>query len=99
MEAYRSSELRYEDLYNFTSYAKQEGKIEGIIEGEKKGIERGIKRGLERGIKRGISFRNHEIAQNMLNLNMPINDIVKVTGLASDEILKIKQSVTIQVLL
>jgi predicted transposase/invertase (TIGR01784 family) len=82
MEAYRSSELRYEDLYNFTSYAKQEGKIEGIIEGEERGI--------KRGIKRGISFRNHEIAQNMLNLNMSINDIVKVTGLASDEILKIK---------
>jgi predicted transposase/invertase (TIGR01784 family) len=76
MEAYRSSELRYEDLYNFTSYAKQEGKIEGIIEGE----------------RRGISFRNHEIAQNMLNLNMSINDIVKVTGLVVEDILKIKQS-------
>ncbi|MDR0863808.1 MAG: hypothetical protein LBO74_02605, partial [Candidatus Symbiothrix sp.] len=78
MEAYRSSELRYEDLYNFTSYAKQEGKIEGLIEGEKKGI------------KQGIFSRNYEIAQNMLNLNMSINDIVKVTGLASEEILKIK---------
>jgi predicted transposase/invertase (TIGR01784 family) len=32
-KGYRSSELRYEDLYNFTSYAKQEG----IIEGEEKG--------------------------------------------------------------
>jgi hypothetical protein len=34
MEAYRSSELRYEDLYNYTNYAKKEGRMEGLLEGE-----------------------------------------------------------------
>jgi predicted transposase/invertase (TIGR01784 family) len=34
MKAYRNSELRYEDLHNFTSFAKEEG----IIEGERRGI-------------------------------------------------------------
>ncbi|MDR0866156.1 MAG: hypothetical protein LBO74_14675, partial [Candidatus Symbiothrix sp.] len=58
MEAYRSSELRYEDLYNFTSYAKQEGRRESTI----------------------------DISRKLLEMGMPVSDIVKATGLTPKQI-------------
>ncbi|MDR0865417.1 MAG: hypothetical protein LBO74_10875, partial [Candidatus Symbiothrix sp.] len=66
MEAYRSSELRYEDFYNFTSYAKQEGIIEGKIEGRREGT--------------------IDISRKLLEMGMPVSDIVKATGLTPKQI-------------
>ncbi|MDR0866043.1 MAG: hypothetical protein LBO74_14080, partial [Candidatus Symbiothrix sp.] len=70
MEAYRSSELRYEDLYNFTSYAKQEG----IIEGEKKGERTGEQRS------------KFQISRRLLKMGMSISDIAIATGLTPKQI-------------
>jgi predicted transposase/invertase (TIGR01784 family) len=70
MKAYRNSELRYEDLYNFTSFAKMEGKEEGLMEGEEKG-------------KKESKF---QISKELLKMGMSISDISKATGLAPQQI-------------
>jgi predicted transposase/invertase (TIGR01784 family) len=81
MKAYRNSELRYEDLHNFTSFAKKEG----IIEGER----RGEKRGIIEGEKRGIINSKYQISGKLLEMGMSINDISKVTGLTPQQIQQI----------
>ena len=40
----------------------------------------------ERGIEQGIDQRNIEIAKNMLEINIPIENIIKCTGLTKSEI-------------
>jgi len=55
---------------------------EGIIEG----IEQGTKQGLEQGSRQ----EKIEIAKNMLNENMDIEIISKVTGLTKEEIETLK---------
>jgi predicted transposase/invertase (TIGR01784 family) len=73
MKAYKNSELRYEDLHNFTSFAKEEG----IMEGEKKGI-----------IK-GSNESKYQISGKLLEMGMSISDISKATGLTPQQIQQI----------
>ncbi|MDR0865934.1 MAG: Rpn family recombination-promoting nuclease/putative transposase [Candidatus Symbiothrix sp.] len=82
MAEYVKSVTEYSDVKRAMAYHLKEGMAKGEKKGEKKGR--------REGRREGISFRNYEIVRNMLNLNMSINDIVNVTGLASEEILKIK---------
>lgn len=56
--------------------AKREGKKEGRIEGRKEGKKEG----------------KIEIVKNLLKLNMPIEQIVEVSGLTEKEVQKIKKS-------
>ena len=51
---------------------------------------------MKEGLKEGIAQRNIEIAKSMLSLNLPIAQIVQVTGLAEDNI---KGNVKVQKLL
>ena len=44
----------------------------------------------QKGIQKGASERNVEIARNALHMGMAIDDIVKLTGLAHDEIERLK---------
>lgn len=44
----------------------------------------------QEGIQQGVSERNIEIARNALQMGMTIDDIVKLTGLARDEIERLK---------
>ena len=46
----------------------------------------GMQEGMQKGMQKGASERNIEIARNALQMKMPIDDIVKLTGLARDEI-------------
>ncbi len=41
---------------------------------------------LEKGIQQGASERNIEIARNALQMEIAIDDIVKLTGLTREEI-------------
>ena len=52
--------------------------------------EKAQKEGHEQGMKQGIETRNVEIAKNLLNMNMSIDDIVKATNLTKEEIEKLK---------
>jgi hypothetical protein len=54
MELYRQSVLRYEDLYNFTDYAKEEGKMDGILE------------------------EKHRIAENLLEIDLSVEQILQM---------------------
>jgi predicted transposase/invertase (TIGR01784 family) len=80
MKAYRNSELRYEDLHNFTSFAEEEG--------EKRGEKRGIIKGEKRGIIKGFNESKYQISGKLLELGMSISDISKVTGLSPQQIKK-----------
>ena len=51
--------------------------------------ERLIKKGETQGINRGINLEKATIAQNMYNRGMSIEDIIAITGLTKEEILKI----------
>ena len=53
---------------------REEGRAEGLAEGEKKGREEGRKE------------QAYEIARNLMAIHLPIESIVKVTGLSEDEI-------------
>ena len=53
-------------------------------------IEDGREAGIKEGIKEGINKRNIEIAKNMLDRNMDIDEIVQITGLSKEEIIRIK---------
>ena len=53
---------------------REEGRAEGLAEGEKKGLEEGRKE------------QAYEIARNLMAIHLPIESIVKVTGLSEGEI-------------
>ncbi len=68
---------------------------EKAIRDEKNGLrharEEGIKEGIEQGIEQGIEKGVEKVAKKMLELNMPIQDIIDTTELKEEEILKIKK--------
>ena len=63
--------------------------LAGIEQGIKQGIEQGIKQGIEQGIEQGIMQEKQQIAKKLLELNTPIEQIKKITGLSKEEIEKI----------
>ena len=67
-------------------------KKEGLDEGKALGIEEGRSIGLEEGKSIGIKEKAKEIAQNLLNKKMSIEDISEVTGLTIKEIKKIRST-------
>ena len=58
-----------------------------LLYAEKVGMERGMKK----GIKEGKEQREKAIIENMLKENIDIKNILKVVGIAEDEILKYKE--------
>ena len=63
---------------------------EGIAIGKNEGIAIGEARGEARGEKKGANSKVLEIARRMLQENTDIKFIVSVTGLSTDDILKIQ---------
>jgi predicted transposase/invertase (TIGR01784 family) len=49
-------------------------------------IEQGIEQGIEKGIEKGTANKAKETARQMLNDDVPIESIVKYTGLTEKEI-------------
>ena len=54
--------------------------------GEERGIEIGEERGIQIGEERGIEIGKKETAKKLLEIQMSIDDISKITGLNKDEI-------------
>ncbi len=73
---------------NFISVEEDERKIRNTYyaNGVEEGESRGERLGEKRGEKRGKENATMKIAQNLLNFGMPINDIVKNTGLSQSQI-------------
>ena len=71
---------------------------EKAIRDEKNGLrharEEGLKEGIEEGIKQGIGQGIEQVTKKMIKLNMPVEDIINVTGLKEEEILKIKNKLS-----
>jgi len=51
----------------------------------------GIREGMEKGLKQGKKAEKIEIAQKLLNLKMPIEQIIEIIGLKEDKIKNIKK--------
>ena len=68
------------------------GVKDGIEQGIKQGIEQGIEKGIEQGIEQGITYEKNNTAIAMLNENIDITIISKITGLTIEEIKKLKKS-------
>jgi predicted transposase/invertase (TIGR01784 family) len=64
----------------------EKGKVEGIKEGIEKGKAEGIKEGIEKGKAEGVKEGVEKIAKSLLNMNVPIAQIMKATGLSENEI-------------
>jgi predicted transposase/invertase (TIGR01784 family) len=62
---------------------------EGLMKGMEKGIEKGIERGMEKGIELGENRKKIEVAKNLLKINLPIEQIIDVTGLTKKEMEKL----------
>ena len=69
---------------NFISVEEDERKIRNTYYAN--GVEEGEARGEKRGEKRGEEKALLETAKNLLKYGMPINDIVKNTGLSKQKI-------------
>ena len=59
---------------------------EGITEGMAKGMAEGMAKGMAKGITEGMAKEKAKIAKNLLEIGMPLENIMQVTGLTEDEI-------------
>ena len=57
---------------------------------ELKGEERGIKKGLEEGLEKGRKAQALETSKSLLEMNLPIENIIKATGLTAAEIAELR---------
>ena len=78
------------DVYTIGLYDEEEERerIENSIKitAKKQGLEQGIKQGIKQGIEQGANNEKNSIAKNLLKMNLPINDIIKATGLSKKQI-------------
>lgn len=72
------------DQYSYNAQARRNGLAEGRKEG--------IKEGMKTGEKMGEKKKQKEIAIKLIKLEMPIEQIVEVTGLTKEEVMKLKES-------
>ena len=73
--------LAVDQFRHFARAAEERCRI-ALEEGTRKGIEKGIKE----GIKEGRKEEQYNIARQMKNDGVPVNSIIKYTGLAIEEI-------------
>ena len=71
----------------------EEGNKRGLAEGTKRGLAEGTKRGLREGRKEGRKESRIEIAQKLLNLAMPIEQVMQITELTKEDIEKLLKTV------
>ena len=62
------------------------GYEEGMRMGMEDGIKEGIKEGIEKGIEKGKKEGKLEDAKKMLQLDIPIEKVIEITGLSKEEI-------------
>ena len=72
-------------LYN----AEQKGMQKGIQKGLQKGMQQGMQKGMQQGMQKGKS----EIARNLIEMGMPVNQIAAATGLTQEEIENLRTAI------
>ena len=78
------SEEEY-DLYE-ASMKALEDEIDMEEHGYKRGVEEGIELGIEKGIPQGSHLHAIEVAQKMISDGLPIDMVMKYSGLSKEEI-------------
>lgn len=68
----------------------ERGIEKGIEIGKEQGIQQGIQQGMQQGVQLGQKRAIEELAKKMLNENIEIEIIMKVTNLSKEEIVKLK---------
>lgn len=56
------------------------------LESERIGIEKGIKKGIEKGDKQGREREKYLIARNLIEMKIPLEQVVEATGLELDTV-------------
>jgi len=84
METYRKSILEYADVRSAVDLAREEALEEGI--------EKGIKKGVEKGHREGREEERITIINRCLRRNMPVEDIVYLTGFTEEQIKQYAQN-------
>ena len=90
-ESMRKTDLKFAKEEGI-SEGYNEGHAEGFNEGHAKGITEGINRGIKQGINQGEIKKSLEIAKKLLENDMLIEDISKITELSKEEILKLQDN-------
>ena len=68
----------YCDIKNSLDTARKEGITKGMAEG--------MAKGMAKGITEGMAKEKAKIAKKLLEIGMPLENIMQVTGLTEDEI-------------
>ena len=68
---------------------EKKAKAEGLKIGKADGMAEGIAKGLSNGIAKGKKEKQIEIAKKMKTKNMPLKEIIELTGLTKEEIEKL----------
>lgn len=79
---YEESLKNFRDWY---SVMKTEFK-KGRREGHKEGLEEGMEKGRKEGMEKGRDERSLEIAHNLKNMGLPVENIIAATGLTAEDI-------------
>ena len=79
-------DIRREALQKGRQEGLKEGIVKGLQEGLKEGIQKGEKKGIEKGLKKGEIKGQRKVAAQMKKDGMPVEMIVKYTGLSLEEI-------------
>ena len=90
IEEYFSDMYTLEDYKPYIDGAAELGYRKGLEEGEKYGLEKGREEGLAEGEKYGLEKGREEerssIVLRMKELNIPLEQIMSITGLSADEV-------------
>ena len=78
------------EFQKYMSEEEDKKKIQNSLLSEAK--EEGIYQGIEQGYTSGINDGIKQTAKNMLNKNMPLEDISDITGLSIEEINELRKN-------
>lgn len=79
-------------IQQLNDYVEYKARQNAINDGIERGLKRGLEQGIEQGIERGIEQTEKEYIKNMLEENIDIEMICKITNKTKEEILEIKNS-------
>ena len=85
LREYEDSLKAYRDMKNSLDNAEEKGLAKGLAKGRAEGLVEGRAEGLAEGKK----DKAVEIAKKLLEMDMPIDAIMKATGLSQEEITKL----------
>lgn len=85
VDSYRVSRIVEEDIREAaTKEGLEQGMKEGLRKGMRQGLKQGLKEGMQQGMQQGMTRKQHEIARQMKADGMPVDMIVKYTGLSAE---------------